>query len=97
MKSGFDLTELALQLVMLLTWLCTFQRFTKILFWRGAGCEAGGSNGGGRGASSRKGLDAEGKARAAPAGVSSTVRVKSETGRAGVPWGVEQPPSQMHQ
>ena len=104
MKSGFDLTELALQLVMLLTWLCTFQRFTKILFWRGAGCEAGGSNGGGRGASSRKGLDVEGKARAAPAGVSSTVRVKSRplprrAGRgargeaffAGLP---EQPPSQ---
>jgi hypothetical protein len=54
MKSGFDLTELALQLVMLLTWLCTFQRFTKILFWRGAGCEAGGSNGGGRGAPAAK-------------------------------------------
>ena len=43
---------------------------------RGAGCEAGGSNGG-RGASSRKGLDAEEKARAAPAGVPSTVRVNS--------------------
>jgi len=77
MKSGFDLTELALQLVMLLTWLCTFQRFTKILSWRGAGCEAGGSNGGGRGASSRKGFVAEAKARATPAGVPSKVRVKS--------------------
>ena len=51
---------------------------------RGAGCEAGGSKGGGCGPSSRKGRDAEEKAPSAPARHPSDRRIRSRDPTASV-------------